>query len=225
MNRLGWALGLAALLLPAAASAEPVSVTVAPGSEVTQVSPPSTGWFSVDLGTYDVSAGGDAYLLVDGLRHGSDYTATMTLTGIGGYSSISAEILDPKDNDDAKDPSPQPSYVPPGYSTSNKYDGFSFAQDSALERSVVWSSGSGTVTADEDTNARDMLTFTGLGPNTAMLTFGLRDRLGDRGFLVRFSPNANVPAPVPEPASMLLVGTALAGLGSAFRRRSGRAAR
>lgn len=218
MNRLGLALGLSALLLPAAATAEPITVSVESGTGFTQTGASSTGWFAVDLGTYDMAAGAEGYLYIDGLKFGSDYTATLRVTGVSGWDTLTAEILDPLDGDDGKDVA-QPSYVPAGYSTSNKLDGFSFAQGSGVERSGVFEGGTAVVTADEETHARDMLTFTGLGGDSAELTFGLRDRLGSRGFLLRLTTNGAL-APVPEPASMLLVGTVLAGLGFAVRRRN-----
>ena len=201
-----------AAALPAAARAEPVSVDLPSGS----------GEFSIDLGTVFMPAGTSATYLIDGLRAASDYAVSFNLTGVSGWSAFRAEVLDPVDGDDALDPVNQPSYVPDGFSTSNNLDGFSFAQDSGLERSATFNGGSAMVTADENTNRGDLLSFTGLGTGTAAVTFGLRDRLGERGFLLRLSNVEANMAPVPEPTSMFLIGSGLAGLVAGRRRLSAR---
>jgi hypothetical protein len=221
MRRLAVAIIAVGVLTARTAGAEPISVNLdSSNGGFNQVVGWSPGWFAIDLGTLHMPASSDGFFLIDGLTHGSDYTVTFNVSGIANWDILTAEVLDPIDGDDALDPVPPPSYVPAGFSTSNKMDGFSFSQGSGLERSAVFAGGMANLDANENSNFSDMLIFSGLtGADTARVTFGLRDRLGERGFLLRLSASPPL-SQVPEPASMLLIGTGLAGMAAARRRRS-----
>ena len=132
---------------------------------------------------------------MDGLAARQDYSVQFTLDGVEGsnFTTLTAEVLDPlSDGFDAAD-GPQPSYVPAGFSTSNNTDGLSFAWNSGLERSASFANGGvASLHVDEDTNAHDMLAFHGFGPgSSADVTFGVRDNLGSRGFLLRLSTDGS----------------------------------
>jgi PEP-CTERM motif len=216
MKRL-WLLLACGVLLPATARAEPIAIHVQSSSGGFSGATAVTGSHAIDLGTIGVPAGSVGTYLIQGLREGTNYAVSFVISGISGWDTLTAELLDPiGDGNDRTDPASQPSYVPAGYSTSNNTDGLSFAQDTALARSAIFAGGSAIVTADELTNARDVLTFASLGSGLTRVTFGLRN-YGRNGFLLRLSANGNQ---APEPASMFLLGTGLAGLAAYRRRRS-----
>lgn len=214
------AMAVVALLGAVPAMADPV-VSVYGGDGT--LSSVATAGTSI-TGNLATPVNSQVFLLFSGLKTDANYTVNLTLPGAT-YTNVTAEVLNPAPGyGNQDDPSSQPGYVPAGFSTSATNDGFSFAQSAGLPRSFVVGGTSFAVTADEKTNARDLLSYSGMATGTGALTFGVRDYFGNRSFLVRLTTAGSNSLPTPEPASMMLIGMGLLATAAAIRRRKGVAA-
>jgi hypothetical protein len=208
------ALAVVALLTGGAASAEPISVSVY-GEGGASVSGLAALGNSIDFG---LAFTAPVFLMFSGLSAEQNYQVDIMLPSAN-WTMLTAEVLNSASGPHNEGDPTQPGYVPAGWSTSTDYDGFSFAQRADLDRSLVVGGSSFAVAADEGTNLRDLLSFSGMATGAAALSFGLRDYDGNGSFLVRLAAAGGNAVPTPEPASMMLIGAGLIGTAGAIRRR------
>ena len=141
------ALGVAALLGGGVARAEPISVSTY-GDSSASISDLATGISTIDFSLSSIPSTG-INLLFD-LASGRNYQVSIALPSAS-WANLSVEILNSAlGPDNGRDPDVQPAYVPEGWSTSNTTDGYSFAQGSGLDRSLIIGSTSFSLSADEN---------------------------------------------------------------------------
>ncbi len=179
--------------------------------------------YTIDIyETWDVDERG--FLEFRGLEVEKNYTIIKHITNNTSldWTSFTNELLDPAgQNEDGLDPQPYEAWVSAtGYTTSNDDDGLSFAQGSGIPRT---SNAYSSLYVDELFHKRDFLEFSAGtiagGGGTDVMSFGIRDNgfNTNQPFLLAQSPNERI---IPEPATMILLGTGLLGAGFMRRRKA-----
>jgi hypothetical protein len=207
------ACGLFSLLAAAQSSAVTVALYDPGNSGIGSISYEVSG--TLITVTENWTGSGSGILSFRGLAAGVNYTLRKIINNNSGdsWTRFANELLDPLDNNDSNDVTPYPGFVPTGFSTSNDFDGLSFAQGSGISRtSTTWS----TVTADELTDARDFLDFSNgtlANGSSDTMQFGLRDNSGaNQPFLLIQRPNASSTSVPDAGSTFALLGLSLLGL-------------
>ena len=219
------ALCLAALLLPASAAAISVSIYQPAASGITALSYSVAGADIVLYETWGRAAPG--FVVFRDLIPYADYWVHVSAYNQTGadWHSFAHELLDP-DNEpgsaDDFDLRPYPTWVPPGYTTSNFWDALSMSPDDRVPRiSDLFRASSGSTYAERREYVDFFSGTVAAGGGMARMTFGLYDLFPDLNepFLLAERPEARSRAPsVPEPSAAGLVGLGLLCL-AALRRR------
>lgn len=225
---------LAAALLPVRAHADPVTFTthsIEGGLAASLPAAPSSR-APASIGAIPrLNAQSEVAAAVRGQVPRSDYLMELIVHGGDtAWSSMKAEVLDPPRGAGGHGAvQPFHSSVSDAFSVSGSdlTNELSFAETSGLERSAVFVGGSATVPLNEN-NAAEVLLSSGLaGVPDIRITFALREFEGGQSLLLTFAAaesafgGENGVSATPEPTSMLLFGTGLAGLAALRRRRSG----
>lgn len=222
---------LAAALLPVRAHADPVTLTshsiVGGATASVRAALPSRA--PTRIGAIERPRAQSAVAItVRGLVPRSDYLMELIVHGGGSqWTAMKSEVLGPQRGAGGGGVQPFFAGVSDAFSSSGSADGVSLV-NSGLERSAAFvARGAATVTIDPNGNAAEVLLVSGLaGAPGIRIAFGLTDFPGGRSFLVTFQAaeaafnGANGVSSTPEPASMLLIGTGLAGLAAVRRRRT-----
>lgn len=227
----------AAMILPAVAAADPVTLGAhSPGprdSVKLSASLPPGSSFAVGVGFSGASSA--VLLSVSGLAASNNVMMELFAYGArSSWNTLRSDVLDTfsvgGSNGRAMASSSQ-GIVARGVSASTGQSGFGFGrpagsngsgQPAGVQPGALYAGGPGIISEDI-ANATNLLIFTAVvwSSSPLQVTFGFRDAVGGGGFLALANAQSDL-SPTPEPASMLLIGTGLAGLAALRRRQRAR---